>query len=443
MEKFFDGFVVRYVPCLDNRDADHLAWIASSRAPIPSDVIIEKLTKPSIKSVETLRETDLMIIDGAEQQAETDWMSPIKAYLDNRPISDDNAEIERIARKSRMYHLIDGVLYKQGANGMMMKCISKDEGIQLLREIHSGVYGAHSLWCSIVEKAFRHRLYWPTAKDGVMETITKCKECQFFQKQIMRHVNPLRPINLSWPFVVWGIDTVDVLPRAPGGFRFLFVGIDTFTKWTEATPVVNITQEPAVKFLQSIIYRFGVPKRVMTDNGAQFKEAKFLRCCEDFGIYHQPSSAAHSQTNGQVERTNGLLLQGMKMMMFQDLEAKGKNWHKELPSVLWALRTNVNRATRVTPFSLPYGMEVVLPPEVYLKSARVAHFNLEDQAKARELDANLLEERHNIALSNVRKYQAALKKYYNKSVIHRELNIRDLVLKKDIHTKDKHKFSTP
>jgi hypothetical protein len=67
MEKFFDGFEVRYVPRLDNRDVDHLAWIASSRAPMPPDVIIENLTKPSVKEVETLRETDLMIIDGAEQ----------------------------------------------------------------------------------------------------------------------------------------------------------------------------------------------------------------------------------------------------------------------------------------------------------------------------------------------------------------------------------------
>jgi hypothetical protein len=66
MDKFFDGFEVRYAPCLDNRDADHLAWIASSRAPIPSDVFIEKLIKPLIKTVETLRETDLMIIDGSE-----------------------------------------------------------------------------------------------------------------------------------------------------------------------------------------------------------------------------------------------------------------------------------------------------------------------------------------------------------------------------------------
>jgi transposase InsO family protein len=150
--------------------------------------------------------------------------------------------------------------------------------------------------------------------------------------------------------------------------------------------------------------------RVLTDNGTQFKGAKFLRCCADFEIYHQPSSAAHPQTNGQVEGPNGLLLQGMKTRMFQDLLAKGKNWHKELPSVLWALRTNVSRVTRAMPFSLVYGAEAVLPPEVYLESARVTHFNPEDQFKARELDANLLKERGNTALSNVHRYQTALKK---------------------------------
>jgi hypothetical protein len=133
----------------------------------------------------------------------------------------------------------------------------------------------------------------------------------------------------------------------------------------------------------------------------------------------------------------------MKTRMFQDLQAKDKNWHKELPSVLWALRTSVSRATRATPFSLVYRAEAVLPPKVYLESARVAHFNPEDQAEARELDANLLEERRNTTLSNVRRYQTALKKYYNKSMVQRELHIGDLVLKKDIHTKDEHKFSTP
>jgi hypothetical protein len=67
----------------------------------------------------------------------------------------------------------------------------------------------------------------------------------------------------------------------------------------------------------------------------------------------------------------------------------------------------------------------------------------ESQAEARELDSNLLEERHNTALANVWKYQDSLKRYYNKSVVQRELNIRDLVLKKYIRTKYKHKLSSP
>jgi hypothetical protein len=80
---------------------------------------------------------------------------------------------------------------------MMMKCISKDEGRQLLQDIQSGVYGAHSSWCSIVGKAFRYEFYWPTAKDDTMEIVTKCKECQFYQKQTMKHANHLRPIDVS------------------------------------------------------------------------------------------------------------------------------------------------------------------------------------------------------------------------------------------------------
>jgi transposase InsO family protein len=96
-----------------------------------------------------------------------------------------------------------------------------------------------------------------------------------------------------------------ILPRVPEGFRYLFIRVD--------------------KFLQSIIYRFGMPRRFLTDNGTQFKGAKFLRYYVDFGIQHQPSSTAHPQANGQVERANGLILSGMKTRMSHDLEARGRN----------------------------------------------------------------------------------------------------------------------
>jgi hypothetical protein len=199
MEKLFDGFEVWYVPHLDNRDADHLAWIASSRAPTPLDVIVERLFKPSVKPEESTSqaELELMIIDEPAQPPADDWMSPIRAYLDNQLPSDDNTKAERIARKFRMYHLIHGVLFRQGANGMMMKCICREEGIKLLEDVHKGVCGSHSSWRSIVGKAFRHEFYWPTAKDDAMEVVKKCRDCQFYQKQMMKHGNPLRPIGVS------------------------------------------------------------------------------------------------------------------------------------------------------------------------------------------------------------------------------------------------------
>jgi hypothetical protein len=79
---------------------------------------------------------------------------------------------------------------------------------------------------------------------------------------------------------------VGILLRAPRGFTFLFITIDAFTKWIEAMPVVNIIQEASIKFLQSIIYRFSVPRRVLIDNGTQFKGVEFVRCYTDFGIHH-------------------------------------------------------------------------------------------------------------------------------------------------------------
>jgi hypothetical protein len=83
----------------------------------------------------------------------------------------------------------------------------------------------------------------------------------------MKYANPPWTVDLSWLFTIWGINIVGVLPKAPGGFRFSFIAIDIFTKWMEAMPVVNITQDASVKFLQSIIYRFGAPNWVLTGNG--------------------------------------------------------------------------------------------------------------------------------------------------------------------------------
>jgi hypothetical protein len=69
-----------------------------------------------------------------------------------------------------------------------------------------------------------------------------------------------------------------------------------------------------------------------------------------------------------VERSNGMILQGLKHRIFDRLKSYIGKWVKELPSVLWALCTTLSRATGRTPFSLVYGSEAMLPTEVEHKS---------------------------------------------------------------------------
>jgi hypothetical protein len=116
-----------------------------------------------------------------------------------------------------------------------------------------------------------------------------------------------------------------------------------------------------VAFFTNIIHRFGVPNSIITDNGTQFTGRKFLDFCEDHHIQVDWAAMAHPMTNGQVERANDMILQGLKPRIYNDLNKFGKRWTKELPSVVWSLRTTPSRATGFTPFFLVYGAEAILP----------------------------------------------------------------------------------
>jgi transposase InsO family protein len=72
-----------------------------------------------------------------------------------------------------------------------------------------------------------------------------------------------------------------------------------------------------VSFFTDTIYRFGIPNTIITDNGTQFTGKKFLNFCEDNHIRVDWSAVAHLKMNGQVERTNNMILQGLKPRIFK------------------------------------------------------------------------------------------------------------------------------
>jgi transposase InsO family protein len=216
--------------------------------------------------------------------------------------------------------------------------------------------------------------------------------------------------------VVWGLDILGPFPRATGGFEYLYVTVDKFTKWPEAEAVRKVTTQSAVKFFKGLVCHFGVPNRIITDNGTQFTSHTFMQYVQDLGSKICFAFVAHPRSNGQVERANVELLRGLKTRTFDRLHKCGKRWIDELPAVLWSIRTTPNRATGQTPFSLVYGAEAVLPTELIYGSPRVLAYDELEQEQLWQDDVVLLEEDHLQAVVRAARYQQALRCYHSYKV---------------------------
>jgi transposase InsO family protein len=100
----------------------------------------------------------------------------------------------------------------------------------------------------------------------------------------------------------------------------MLVAVDKFTKWVEAGPVTTQDSTAAINFIKSIVFRFGVPHSIITDNGTNFTSKEFKTYCESLGIKLKFASVAHPKTNGQVEKANGLICNGIKKRLLAPLK---------------------------------------------------------------------------------------------------------------------------
>jgi hypothetical protein len=93
----------------------------------------------------------------------------------------------------------------------------------------------------------------------------------------------------------------------------------------------------AINFIKFIVFHFGVPHNIITDNGTNFTSKEFKNYCEGLGIKLKFASVVHPKTNGQVKKANGLICNGIKKRLLAPLEKAKHAWVYELPSVLWSL----------------------------------------------------------------------------------------------------------
>jgi ribonuclease HI/transposase InsO family protein len=461
LEDKFYGLELNNVARRYNETMDELAKIASGRTTVPLNVFSRDIYQPSVKLNDapepegTSAQPEVPSADKGEalrveieQNGVTpnlNWQTPYLEYLLRGELPLDKAEARRLARRAKSFVLLgdEKELYHRSPSGILQRCISVAQGQELLQEIHSGACGHHAAPRALVGNTFRQGFYWPTAVADATRIVRSCRGCQFYTRQTHLPAQTLQTIPITWSFAVWGLDLVGPLQKAPGGFTHLLVAVDKFSKWIEVRPLTSIGSEQAVAFFTNIIHRSRVPNSIITDNGTQFTGKKFLDFCEGHHIRVDWAAVAHPMTNGQVERTNGMILQGLKPRIYNDLNKFGKWWIKELPSVVWSLRMMPSRAMGFSPFFLVYGTEAILPTDLEYGSPRTKAYDDQNNQTSREDSLDQLEEAQDVALLHSARYQQSLRRYHARRVRPRGFQVRDLVLRLQQDTRGRHKLTPP
>jgi hypothetical protein len=416
-----------------NVGADTLSKLGSTRAQVPAGVFVQELKQPSIKSSpEVTTDNGLHQPDREVMMLGEDWR---EAYIDfiqdqKLPAGVDarSAEAARVTRRSKGFVLVNSKLYRRGARSrVLMKYVTKEDGYDILREIHEGICGNHAASRTLVGKAYRADFWWPTAVTDAEDLLRRCQNYQFFGKQSHVRAHSLITIPPSWLFACWSLDMIGPFTTAPGGFTHVLVAIDKFTKWIEYKPIAKLTPDD---FISDILHRFGFPNTIITDLGSNFTANQFWEFCENVCIEVKYIFIAHPRANGQVERANGMIIEGLKKRLYDQNSKKGGKWIHELPHVIWGLRTQLSKATGQTPFFLVYGSEAILPADIMWKSLRVEMYNEGEVDEARQLELDSVEEARCTALVQSARYLQGIRRYHDRNMRERSFSIGNLVLRR-------------
>jgi hypothetical protein len=86
---------------------------------------------------------------------EVTWMQPYLAYMVNKTLTEDVVEAQRIVRRSKVFVVLQGRLYKKIITGVLQRYVTPQEGKIILKDIQAGVCGHHASSRAITAKAFR------------------------------------------------------------------------------------------------------------------------------------------------------------------------------------------------------------------------------------------------------------------------------------------------
>ena len=228
-------------------------------------------------------------------------------------------------------------MHLQRLDGLLLRCLDDEEATKALEEAYLGICGAHQTSPKLHFQIKWMGYYWPTMVKDCMEYAKRCLACQFHANFIHQPPEPLHPTITSWPFNAWGLDVVGpLMSKSFEGHSYILATTDYFSKWAEVAVFYKVKKETITNFfIRNIVFRYGVPRYIITDNGKEFYKKPIGKLYNDFGFKQHNSSMYNAPANGLVEDFNKNLCNLLKKVV-----GKSKiDWLKRVEEALWAYHT--------------------------------------------------------------------------------------------------------
>jgi len=282
----FDEISFHHVPREENQMADALATLASmfQLTPLGDLRYIEFWCRG--------RPTHCCQVE--EEWDGKPWYFDIKRYVESKeypPEASDNDK-RTLRRLAAGFFMSGSILYKRNHDMTLMRCVDAKEANHMIEEVHEGSFGMHANGHAMARKILRAGYYWLTMESDCCTHVRKCHKCQVFADNVNAPPHSLNVMSAPWPFSMWGIDIIGAIePKASNSHRFILGAINYFTKWVEAASYTNVTRSVVVRFIKrELICRYGLPRKIITDNGTNLNNKMMQETCMDFKIQHHNST---------------------------------------------------------------------------------------------------------------------------------------------------------
>ena len=221
-------------------------------------------------------------------------------------------DIKKLHRKTgQLFRFWDDCYINE--EGVLMKSTQQHDQIVLPANYHQLVYQqlhdnmGHLNHEKVLDLAKR-RFYWPGMSADIQTYTTKRCKCLIDKKPNKEQRAPLHNIESSKPFEMISIDYLH-LDRCKGGFEYVLMVIDHFTRFAQAYATKNKSGMSAAKMIfQDFILNFGFPERIHHDQGKEFNNKLWYALHELSGIKRSQTTPYHPMGNGQCERMNRTLI---------------------------------------------------------------------------------------------------------------------------------------